>query len=82
MREGENLILYHFDSGYLRVKRYLTKPEVKELERLYGKCRGYCISADLITVFAVCEQLERAIERWAGQENKPCPAQTIKGGMQ
>jgi len=67
MRGVESLILYRFEAGYVKASRYLTKPEVKELEKVYGECKGYCVSADLITEFTVCELFERAIERWMAQ---------------
>jgi hypothetical protein len=70
MREAENLILYRFDAGYVKASRYLTKPEIEELEGVYGECRGYCVSADLITVFAVCELFEKVIEKWMAQGGK------------
>ena len=63
----EKLILYRFETGYVKTSRYLTKPEIKQLVKIYGKWRGYCIPADLILEFAVCELFERAIEKWMAQ---------------
>ncbi len=67
MRGAENLILYRFEAGYVKASRYLAKHEIKELEELYGKCEGYCISADMVIEFAVCRLFEEAVERWLAQ---------------
>ena len=63
----EELILYNFKDGYVKASRYLTKPEIGELEKVYGEYEGYFVSADLVAEFAVCEMLEKAIEQWEAQ---------------
>jgi len=55
---------YLFEAGYVRAERYLTKSELKEMETFYGKFKGYVTPAEKLLEFTVCEQIEKAIERF------------------
>jgi len=56
---------------YLIADRYLTKAELREMEETHNlSFKGYTIPTERFCEFALCEQIERAIEKFFWGQNE------------